>query len=572
MTVFKKSLLCLCATVFFLCVLLSAAALFFMDSRYYAVTQERLRETARALYAAQGIADRAADGEDVFSPPFPPSPAEPYRITLIDTRGEVVRDTAAKKKPVNHLDRAEVKAALEGNEAGARRFSLSTGARSVYAAVPITGPDGSLKGVFRVSLEVPPFWKRISPQAAPFLAFAFVSACAACAVLCVFAKSLSASLGRLLRLTGAAGGEKSGDELYLLEKTIRAAFDGFNGRIERAEEKAALLETILDGMSEAVFVADNDLNLILANPNAKNLFGLADSDAQNISLLRATRSTELENAAKTALETALPFRAELKLDAERRFRVFSAPLADSRGIMLVLRDVTRVFKLEQTRKDFVANVSHELRTPIQLLKGFSETLLDSPLDDREETRRFVEIINKNTAAMENLVNDLLILASLENSTNRDFPTHRQEIAVLFEEAVFSVTPEAREKRIRIFTDCPENLAAKLHARFVVRALVNLLDNAIKYSPADSDVRMCAERDGGGLVLRVRDEGKGIPAAHFERIFERFYRIDRSRNRDGAGTGLGLSIVRRIALLHGGKVEVESVVGEGSTFTIRIPQD
>jgi two-component system phosphate regulon sensor histidine kinase PhoR len=448
------------------------------------------------------------------------------------------------------------------------------GAQSVYAAVPIVDSSGKQGGVFRVSIEVPSFWKRVSPDAVPFLVFALVFAVIACAVLGVFAKSLSASMRRLLRLTGAeaGAGQKTEDELYLLEKNIRDVFGRLTGHLERAEEKAGLLETILDGMSEAVFVADNDLYLILANPSARVLFGLADSDARGLSLLQATRSTELEKAARTARETAAPFRAETVLDGERRFLVFSAPLADSRGIMLVLRDVTQVFKLEQVRKDFVANVSHELRTPIQLLKGFSETLLDSPLDDREETRRFVEIINKNTTAMENLVNDLLVLASLENSYGREFRPHPQEIAALFAEAVFSVTPRAHEKQIRIFVDCPANLVAKVHAQFVVQALVNLLDNAIKYSPASSRVWTDAGRGGDGeLVLRVRDEGRGIPAAHFERIFERFYRIDRSRRRDIPGTGLGLSIVRHIALLHGGKVEVESRVGEGSTFTMRLPQ-
>jgi two-component system phosphate regulon sensor histidine kinase PhoR len=221
------------------------------------------------------------------------------------------------------------------------------------------------------------------------------------------------------------------------------------------------------------------------------------------------------------------------------------------------------------RKDFVANVSHELRTPIQLIKGFSETLLDTPIENEEQSRRCIEIIRKNARTMENLTNDLLVLATLEDNTDSS-PLEEQRLAPLFAEAVSLVEPQSKNKKTEIVVDCPADLAAVVHGPFIIQALVNLLDNGIKYSPKKSQVWASAYREFGKVVLEVKDKGMGIPAEHMERIFERFYRVDRSHSREIGGTGLGLSIVRHIALLHNGTAEVESRTGEGSTFRLRIP--
>jgi two-component system phosphate regulon sensor histidine kinase PhoR len=221
------------------------------------------------------------------------------------------------------------------------------------------------------------------------------------------------------------------------------------------------------------------------------------------------------------------------------------------------------------RKDFVANVSHELRTPIQLIKGFSETLLDNPFDNEDQSRRCIEIIHKNVSTMENLTNDLLALATLEDNADIS-PLEEQKLAPLFAEAVLLVEPPAKNKKTEIVVNCPADCVATVHGPFIIQALVNLLDNGIKYSPKKSQVWASAYRDNGKVVLEVRDKGMGIPAEHLERIFERFYRVEKSHSRESGGTGLGLSIVRHIALLHNGTAEVESRVGEGSIFRLKIP--
>jgi two-component system phosphate regulon sensor histidine kinase PhoR len=621
MSVFKKSLLTLSLSALGLSAALVISVLAFMNSLYYEVNAAGLRNTAKALLGAIGedrTAAYFADNNSGFS--FRDSA---YRLTLINPDGEVKWDSHAENELVNHLGREEVDAALEGREGSARRNSLSTGTRQIYSALPVLDANGRIAGVFRLSLIVPSFWQRISAAALPFLIFAGFLALAAFAAIFVFSRSLSDSLKRLVDIAADAvsGGSRPGfspgqntdagisdaglsdaGEFLTLEKALRNMAAELKTRLEQAQAESSRLEAVLNGMSEAVFAMDSALLLHLVNPSARRLFNLGGRDLSNtgsfggLSLLEATRSTELEQAARTALTEGRSLETELRLRGgqERRFLVFAAPLAAANnapsGIVMVLQDITRLIRLEEVRRDFVANVSHELRTPIQLIKGFSETLLDTPLDDNEQLRHFISIIRKNAETMENLTNDLLILASLESGdsygeANDPHGMEEQRLAPLFAEAVSSVEPGAQKKQIEIMVNCPADLAAKLHGSFIIQALINLLDNGIKYSPERSRIRAEAKAEKGELILEVRDEGIGIPAEHLPRIFERFYRVDRSRRHgtangangagaDGAGTdgtGLGLSIVRHIALLHQGNVEVESRAGEGSVFRIRIPR-
>jgi two-component system phosphate regulon sensor histidine kinase PhoR len=297
-------------------------------------------------------------------------------------------------------------------------------------------------------------------------------------------------------------------------------------------------------------------------------------------LLEATHSTELVDAAKKTISanTALEMELTFRTGVEQNFQIFTAPLYNTTnngsGVVMVLQDITRLLKLERIRKDFVANVSHELRTPIQVVKGFSETLLDTASElkgsEIKKIVHFIEIIQKNAGIMENLTNDLLILADLENSSANGREPEEVDISSIIDEAISSVELQAKRKQIEINSDCDKNLTAKIYGSFIIQALINLIDNGIKYSPPKSKIKVKAYRESEELLLEVRDKGIGIPAEHLERIFERFYRVDRARSREAGGTGLGLSIVRHIALLHKGKVEVESRAGEGSVFRIRIP--
>ena len=591
MTIFKKSLLTLGLATLGFSTVLVVSIMVFMNSLYYEINSLGLKNTAKALMTAIGE-DRiteiftSASIDPSLKIELPINADEAYRLTLVDKAGNVIFDSFVTDGFVNYLDREEIISALDGKESGARRNSVTTQMKRLYYALPVFD-NGSPVGVFRLSLSIPKFGMRISPIIFPFVIFSVLLAFIAFWAIYAYSHSLSASLGRLVSiartgtplLSGPEAEEPVAPEFRSLEKAMRAMTTELNMRFEQAKSEGSRLEAILNGMSEALFAMDSALKLHLVNPRARKLFGLADRDINALSLLEATRSTELEDIAKKAISEGVPLETELTFHGgtELNFQVYASPLSavyGGGGVVLVLQEITRLVKLERVRKDFVANVSHELRTPIQLIKGFSETLLDSVSEGKgggkKQTIHFIEIIRKNAAIMENLTNDLLILADLENNAVNARDMEEWKLLPLIEEAVSSVEPQAKRKQTEIIVNCPDNLSANLFDSFIIQALINLIDNGIKYSPPKSKLWVSASIKNDELLLEVRDKGIGIPAEHLERIFERFYRVDRARSREAGGTGLGLSIVRHIAILHKGKAEAESHAGEGSTFRIRIP--
>jgi len=586
MTIFKKSLLTLGLSALGISAFFIVSILIFMNSLYYEVNTKDLENTAKVLMNSIGN-DRIkqifknADDEPVKIE-LPVNANQTYRLTLIDSTGNVLWDSHVPNELVNHIDREEITAALEGREASARRNSISTKIKRIYYALPVFDDNNVPIGVFRLSLSVPGFLARISHVIFPFVAFTFLIIIIVFSAIYAYSRSLSASLGQLVNIAQTSAPllstretmEPIAQEFRSLEKAMRAMTVELNLRFEQAKSEGNRLEAILNGMSEAVFAMDNSLKLHLINPKARELFSIEKNEINSMTLLEATRSTELVEIAKKAINGGVPLDIELTFHrgVEQYFHVYASPLTNTNnyreGAVLVLQEVTRLVKLERIRKDFVANVSHELRTPIQIIKGFSETLLDSVTDKKNS--HFIEIIHKNAGTMENLTNDLLILADLEDNTVNNRDMEELKVAPLINEAVSSLETQADKKHIEIVVDCNEDLTAKLYGSFIIQALINLIENGIKYSPSKSKIWVSAFTENDELLFEVRDRGIGIPPEHHERIFERFYRVDKARGRFAGGTGLGLSIVRHISLLHKGKAEMESRVGEGATFRIRIP--
>ncbi|MCL2209749.1 MAG: ATP-binding protein [Treponema sp.] len=579
MTVFKKSFLTLGLIALGFASVLVISSLVFMNSLYYQLNTDGLKNTARVLLSAIGeerIAGIFAEKESAADLPD----MGDYRLTLVAVSGNVIWDSHITDRIVNHIDREEIIAALEGKQAGGRRDSVSTGIKRIYYALPVFGNSGEVIGVFRLSLSIPDFSARISPIIPPFVIFSSLMTLLAFFSIYAYSRSFASSIGRIVSITRTGTSLLPGENLHVtpeflsLEKALRAMISELNSRIENAKAESRRLEAILNGMSEAVFAMDTEFNLEIVNPKARELFNLENREIKTMTLLEATRSTELVNTARIAANMGAPFETELTFHTggERQFQIYASVLeGENGGVVLVLLDITKIIKLERIRKDFVANVSHELRTPIQLVKGFSETLLDAVNDgDKKSIIHFIEIIQKNAANMENLTNDLLALADLENNSSSGRELEEFDVAFIINEAVSSVESQAEKKQIEIIIDCPDNLKAKFYGSFMVQALINLIDNGIKYSSPKSKIRINAFVDNSELTIEVRDKGIGISAEHQKRIFERFYRVDRSRSKEEGGTGLGLAIVRHIALLHKGKAEAESRAGEGSVFRIRIP--
>jgi two-component system phosphate regulon sensor histidine kinase PhoR len=608
-TIFHKSLLLLTGITLALSLSLGVSVLRFMDSLYYETNTRNLRDAARLLRSSLPLPEGVFEGGEEAEAELADrvralGETGPYRLTLIGKDGRVIADSRSRPENMeNHGSRPEVRSALEGGEGSARRSSASLGTELIYAALPVYGGGGLIRGAFRLSLEVPSFWMRISPAALPFILLTALFFLAAFGAVYLFSRSLSRSFARL---EGIAQSVQVPDalpalfnspplvsdteEFKNLEQALKDMAAELITRISRAQAEGSRLEAILNGMSEGVFAMDERLKLHLVNPRARALFDIPEeADLGGLSLQEAVHSAGLEEAAGEVLARGAGAEREITWisgGAIRRFQVFAAPLfrnppdpgrpeppPDLEGVVLVVGDISRLYRLEQVRKDFAANVSHELRTPIQIVKGFAETLLDSLPEDKEEIRHIIGIIEKNARTMENLTNDLLILVSLEDGESPRPDKGDFRIRELLDEAAQTAEYQARKKNITLIPRCDRELSARLYGALIVQALVNLLDNAVKYSPPGSRVWVDAFLSEGTpeeLVLTVRDEGIGIPAKHLDRVFERFYRVDKARSREAGGTGLGLAIVRHIVLLHQGTVDAESHAGEGSVFRIRLP--
>jgi two-component system phosphate regulon sensor histidine kinase PhoR len=255
----------------------------------------------------------------------------------------------------------------------------------------------------------------------------------------------------------------------------------------------------------------------------------------------------------------------------RSYEVQAAPLAVGarRGALALFHDITDLERLERIRKDFVANVSHELRTPLTAIRGYAETLLDGALEDPQNNRKFVEVILAHAIRLNNISADLLVLSELES--NRPAPEPEPvPVRAAVEAALRTVESEARLRGVRVLGGAVDDTSILGHRTGLEQALVNLLDNAVKFNRPGGEVTLEARRNDGQVVIRVSDTGIGIPSEDLPRIFERFYRVDKGRSREVGGTGLGLSIVKHAVERMHGEVRVDSQVGKGSTFTVLLP--
>jgi len=233
--------------------------------------------------------------------------------------------------------------------------------------------------------------------------------------------------------------------------------------------------------------------------------------------------------------------------------------------------VTRLKKLEKVRRDFVANVSHELRTPVTSIKGFVETLLDGAMNNPQELQRFLQIVAAQTDRLNAIIEDLLTLSRIEQEAEKaEIALSFGSIKAVLQTAIEVCRPKAANKEIELDLTCDDALQAPINPPLLEQAIINLIDNAIKYSPPGQSVHIEADCDGGEVRVQVRDHGCGIGREHLPRIFERFYRVDKARSRTLGGTGLGLAIVKHIAQAHHGRASVESVLGQGSVFYIHLP--
>jgi len=286
----------------------------------------------------------------------------------------------------------------------------------------------------------------------------------------------------------------------------------------------------------------------------------------------------LQNFVRESISTKVSKEDDINLyhNGEKTLHLQSSPLLDANkehiGTLVVFNDVTHLRRLENMRRDFVANVSHEIKTPLTAIKGFVETLHRGSVDDPEEARRFLGIIQKHADRLSSIVEDLLSLSRIEQEDEgKTIKLEEGYVKDVFQSAIQICRSKAEEKNITIRPVCKGNISAKFDTTLLEQAVVNLLDNAIKYSEPKSTILIKAQQENSAIRISVEDQGIGIAQKHLPRLFERFYRVDKARSRNLGGTGLGLAIVKHIAQAHGGHITVESTLGVGSVFTIHLPQ-
>jgi two-component system phosphate regulon sensor histidine kinase PhoR len=534
--------------------------------------RELLRRARTAREAAHGtlpevkqidaIADRIGQATD-------------SRITFVDHDGHVVGDSALSLDEIareeNHGARPEIIAAISGQPSVVRRFSTTLGKELLYAAVPWY----EVHGVVRSSTPLDTVHELVSRQRfllalaggmALVLAalFSFFGAHAAGRVM----SDLAADAQAVAKGGSARLPVLSEDELGQLASSLNRLADDRSQTITALVKERDRLNTILHGVSDGLLAIDAENRVELVNTAAKTLLGLK-AEPEGRKLVESVRVPALIELADSGRRT--PGTVEFSLDDPPRFlQATTTPLRATGGMVIVLHDMTGLRHMESMRRDLVANVSHELRTPVSIIRANAETLLDGGLEDAGPARNFVQAILRHSERLSNLLSDLLDLARIEGGA---YPLCLENVslAMAVQRAVDTLGRAAKAKGLELRVEIAPDLVAHADSQALDQVLVNLLDNAIKYSFEEGAIDVTAAAEGDSVKVAVSDDGPGIAERHRARVFERFYRVDAGRSRALGGTGLGLSIVKHLVVLMHGSVGAEPVQPHGSTFWVALPR-
>ena len=504
------------------------------------------------------------------------------RVTMIDPQGVVLADSQHDPETMeNHANRPEIREAERTGQGAAIRHSATLGRDLCYLALRMDY-GGQPGHVLRLAVPIEDVDAAVAAVRWRILAASLGAAMVALIIAYFFSRSFTRRIGRLqafaegLVETRAAGtlSADAEDELGALARSLDRAAIQIRDFVDRLSLEAARREAILASMVEGVLAVDNELRVIFCNESFARAIGSKGAIPERLPLLELARDPELLDMLTRALVSGEPLRRRLDLAsaAGRTFEVQVAPLASppQRGAIAILHDVTDLERLERVRKDFVANVSHELRTPLTAIRGYAETLLDGALEDKENNRRFLEVIRAHAVRLNNIASDLLTLSELESGKLMVEP-ERLSVRGALESALNTVEAEAKVRDVTIHRDPIEDLHVMGDKVRLEQAFINLMDNAVKFNRVGGEVRVDARRGGDGRVrVAISDTGLGIPSEDLPRIFERFYRVDKARSREVGGTGLGLAIVKHIIERMGGTVSVETALGKGSIFTVILP--
>ncbi len=511
------------------------------------------------------------------------------RVTLIAIDGRVAGDSTVSLDELgrleNHAGRPEVKAALAGDVGHDLRQSVTIGVPLLYVALPVRD-GGRVAGVLRLALPLSVVTASHASLHRVMLAGGVVALVVALGIglfvarritrpvveMHVIARQMSEGNFLLRAPTGST------DEIGILGRSVNVMATRLREKIHDLEQERGKVGAILDGMVEGVIAVDGHEHIVVMNESARSIFELGGAPCEGKPFLEVIRNSDLHDVFREGRAVArggvVRREARLMTPGERVLQVHAVPLSltgDETGVVMVLHDITALYRLERMRTEFVANVSHELRTPLTAIRGYLETLLTGALEEPEHARKFLDIVLRHAERLGRLLDDLSDLSNLElgKVALHVAPTPLPDVV---DSVLAIIRPRAERGSVRVSAELPETLPAVRadHDR-LVQILINLLDNAVKFTPGGGAVRIQGRETGHGMIeMTVADTGVGIPRSDLPRITERFYRVDRARSRELGGTGLGLAIVRHLVLAHGGELKIESEPGRGTTVRFTLP--
>jgi two-component system phosphate regulon sensor histidine kinase PhoR len=471
----------------------------------------------------------------------------------------------------NHGSREEIREAIAAGAGASRRYSATNRTEMLYRARRLA--DGS---VLRMAVSA----EHLMEREAGYQWGGRVAILAASALLFLIGAVAAARLSRPIdELTRAAAAIAAGDyerplpaiesePLRQLGRALQRMKDSLVAALARAESERRLTAMVFERLPDGLVIVDDRLHVLEANERFSRMIGVpAPAGRALYDLLRLRSLFELFEKTVRAREVS-QLTARLADDVVWEVLVLPLPAGSRAAAVGVLRDITRLERTEAMRRTFVADVSHELRTPISSIAAAAETLGDGNAD-AAETQELVGVIRRQSERMRELIDDLTDLAQIESGA---IALEKEKVALpaLLREVAQDLATAAREKQIEIVVSGDESAAVSADRRRLAQVARNLLDNAVKFSPSGTSVELSVFAEPGRAGFSVADRGPGIPKAERDRIFQRFYQIDRSRSKTLPGSGLGLSIVKHLVQLHGGSIEVEGSVGEGSRFVVRFP--
>ena len=515
-----------------------------------------------------------------LSPPDPPEvdsicksmgKQSATRFTVILPSGKVIGDSRETPHLMdNHANRPEIARALTGETGKAIRYSNTLLQSMMYVAQPIKKND-TIVAVIRAAIPTTFIDRELKLIRLKIALGGLLIAVVAAGISLWISRRITRPIEAMKKSAGHfAGGDFSrrlevpdSEEMAGLADALNQMATQLDNRIKTIIRQRNEIETVLSSMREGVVAVDNKERIISMNHAAAALFECHPAKCQGKNIQEVVRNLPLQQFIHGAVSGRESHEDDIVLyqNGEKILNLKGSPLMDAGtkqiGTLVVINDVTQLRRLENMRKDFVANVSHEIRTPLTAIKGFVETLHRGSVDNPDEVERFLGIIQKHVDRLNSIIVDLLSLSSIEQVDEEKIIELKEGyIKDVFKSAIQICRSKAEEKKITISPIFDEQLSARFDATLLEQAVVNLLDNAIKYSEPESTIHLKARHNNSEIRICIEDQGIGIAKKHLPRLFERFYRVDKARSRTLGGTGLGLAIVKHIAQAHGGNVTVE----------------